>query len=221
MSATQSVDPPAGAVSIAKQYYRRSRILTYLIAIVVVGFVGLSFFLLPFFGWILFAGIIFVMFRFPLFVTGGQMTLETDKAPHTVRAEFESSTPPILPFYWGLADQIESTDGGGRYVINYLGGLQSVELTIDCQPTPDDAADFQLVVTAADSPWGSYQVNVDETSGADGPTRTTVNIDSEADRQFGLRRLPQQLMANNYRPTAIETQGYDIVEFESSISTRW
>ena len=221
MSTIQSVDPPAEAAAVAEQYYRRSRALTYLVGIIVVGSITLSFFLLPFLQWLLSAIIIFLGFRFPLFVTGGQTKLTTDKPPETVRAEFESSTPPVLPFYWGLANQIESTDSGGRYVIKYLRGLRSLEMTVECQPTSDDAADFRLVVTAGDSPWGSYQITITETDESDSSTRTTIDIDVEADRRFGLRRLPQQLMSNSYRPTAIEAQGYDVVAFESGISVRW
>ncbi|ERG96028.1 hypothetical protein [Haloquadratum walsbyi] len=220
MSDTQSLGRSGKASMVVTQYYRRSRVLTYLVGITVVGSVGASFALLSFYEWLLCGITVFVIFQSPVFTTDGHIALVTNKAPEAVSKEFQSPMPPILPFHWGLADQIEATDDGGHYVIRYLLGLQSIEMTVKCQPAPNDPADVKLIVTVGDSSWGNYHVNIDTTDTTDNYMQTTVDITVETNRRFGLRRLPQQLIADKYRPTALEAQGYDIVSYDPDISLR-
>ncbi len=216
MSSTASVDRPSQAVTVAQQYYRRARPLTYLIAVVVVGVVGVGFFILSFWPWLLLAGVTLLVIRLPIYSTSGHHRLTTTKAVDTVRAEFTGPTPPMLAFQWGLTNNIEPTDNGGRYTIPYLGGVRSVEMVVESHPTSDqNNADYELVVTAGGSPWGTYYIDIQQ---ADDDTQTIVDIRAQSARRFGLRRLPQWLVARAYRTRALHAQGYEIIERETNLS---
>jgi hypothetical protein len=41
---------------------------------------------------------------------------------------------------------------------------------------------------------------------------TVVEYEYTADRRFGLRRVPQRIVANRYRDEALEAQEYVVVE---------
>jgi hypothetical protein len=219
MPSTTATDRPADAIAVAQQYYRRSRPLTYLFALTVVGIVATGIVLLPFLGWVGLTLVVATAVRLPVFTTSGTVQLETTKPPATVREAFTGPFPPVLTFQWGLTDAVEATEGGGRYEISYLFGLRSVTMTAECDSTPDaEDTDLELVVTANGSPWARYQITIH-----DGPERTPdgltiVEIDVDADRRFGLRRLPQWLVANRYRDAALDAQGYTVRERETNIA---
>ena len=47
---------------------------------------------------------------------------------------------------------------------------------------------------------------------------TVVDVDWTSDRRFGLRRLPQQFVADRYRTDALAVQGYRVADRDTSIS---
>jgi hypothetical protein len=53
---------------------------------------------------------------------------------------------------------------------------------------------LEIVVTAGGRPWATYVVSIDERGG-----ETVVDVALASDRRFGLRRLPQWLLARRYR----------------------
>ncbi|ELZ01255.1 hypothetical protein [Natrialba aegyptia] len=102
----------------------------------------------------------------------------TDTAPDAVRADFESMSPPVLAFQWGLADTVRPTEDGGSYEVSYLFGLRSETMTTEIRPfLPAD--DFELVVTADGQPWATYTVSIRDRVG-------TTGMDIEWCRTVGL-----------------------------------
>jgi hypothetical protein len=219
MPSTTANDRPADAIAVAQQYYRRSRPLTYLFALTVVGIVVVGIGLLPFLQWVGLTLVVVTAVRLPVFTTSGTVQLETTKTPATVREEFTGPFPPVLTFQWGLTDAVEATDSGGQYEISYLFGLRSVTMSTECHATPDaEDTDLELVVTANGSPWARYYISIHDDPESTPNGRTVVDIDVEADRRFGLRRLPQWLVANRYRDAALDAQEYTVRERQNNIS---
>jgi hypothetical protein len=200
---TTHVDPPADAVAVARRYRRVERPVT---AVVVVGAAAtgagavLSLPLVPALAVVV--GVVAVL-RVPVLRKRGRATLLTDADPETVRAEFEGATPPSLGLQWGVADAVHRTDDGARYEVSYLFGLLSQTLAVESGHPPN--ADLELVVTADGDPWATYTATVSEAD--DG---TEVSVAWESDRRFGLRRLPQALVARRYRDAALAAQGYEV-----------
>jgi hypothetical protein len=64
--------------------------------------------------------------------------------------------------------------------------------------------------TAVDRPPEAVAVREDDEG-------TVVDVDVEADRRFGLNRLPQQFVAGRYRREALDAQGYTVVERDASV----
>jgi hypothetical protein len=112
-------------------------------------------------------------------------------------------------FQWGIADEIRTEDEAATYRLSYLFGLRSVEVTVDTRTdrTPDGGRRIELELTVGGQPWSTYVVTVDTRD--DG---TVVEYEYMADRRFGLRRVPQRIVAKRYRDEALEAQGYMIVE---------
>lgn len=141
----------------------------------------------------------------------------TDADPGTVRADFAGATPPVLAFQWGIADDVRRSGDGGVDEISYLLGLRSTRVATEVRSRPSDDVEpvdqFELLVTTGGEPWGTYAVSVD---GRDG--RTVVDIEVSSDRRFGLRRLPQWLIAERYREEALGVQGYTVVERDVNLS---
>jgi hypothetical protein len=219
MPSSTTIDPPAEAVAVAQQYYRHSRPLTGLVALTTAGVVGVGYLLLSFWQWLLVSAVLLAIVRVPLYTTGGEYRLATAKPPETVRDEFESPTPPVLALQWGLADSIEATDDGGRFEISYLFGVRSVTVTTACRPTPNAPdSDFELVVTEGDDPWGRYQCTIDTAHSNEIDAETRIDIDVQAGRRFGLRRLPQWMVATRYRDAGLEAQGYTVVDRDGNLS---
>lgn len=141
--------------------------------------------------------------RVPVFRKRGRATLQTDADPTVVRADLESATPPPLAIQWGVADAVRRTDDGARYEVSYLFGLRSQTLAVERTHPPD--ADLTLIVTADGNPWATYTATVSDRNG-----ETEVSLAWESDRRFGLRRLPQALVARRYRDAALAAQGYEV-----------
>jgi hypothetical protein len=65
-------------------------------------------------------------------------------------------------------------------------------------------------ITMGGQPWATYTAT--STADADG---TVVEVEYDSNRRFGLRRVPQQILAHRYRDDALNAQGYVVVERES------
>jgi hypothetical protein len=204
------VEVPPDAAAVAARYVRLERPVSAGVAVLAAGAGAaavLSLALLPALAVVV--GIVAAV-RVPLFRKRGRATLRTDADPETVRAAFESATPPPLAIQWGVADTVARTDDGARYEVSYLFGLRSQTLSVRRTHPPN--ADVELVVTADGDPWATYTATV----GGDDETR--VSVAWASDRRFGLRRLPQALVARRYRDAALAAQGYEVEERDGGLA---
>ena len=209
MPSRSDVERPPGARAVAERYRRYERPLSALVAVAVVAaFLAtyLTTSLVPAVG--VFAGLL-ALVRVPIFRTRGTARLETDADADTVVDDFTGPTPPVLAFQWGIADAVVADDEAVTYRIPYLFGLRSVEVTVRARAdaAPDGSRTVELAVTANGDPWATYTVHVTPRDG-----RTAVEYEYVADRRFGLRRLPQRLVARRYRDETLAAQGYTVVE---------
>lgn len=147
--------------------------------------------------------------RAPIIESRGTVRLRTDEDIESVFESFTGPTPPILVFQWGVADEILTGDGTATYRISYLFGLRSTEVSVGTRTnrTSDSGRRIELEVTVGGQPWSTYVVTVDTRD--DG---TVVEYEYTAERRFGLRRLPQRIVAKRFRDEALEVQGYATVE---------
>lgn len=209
MPSTRTADRPEEALAIVRQYLRRERPLSGLVAVfATAGFLGtyIATSLVPATA----VGLLLILVaRVPLVKSRGTVRLRTDADADSVVESFAGPTPPNLVFQWGIADEITTEDGTATYQISYLFGLRSVEMTVETRTdrTPDGDSRIELEVTAGGQPWSTYTVTVGTED--DG---TVVEYEYTADRRFGLRRVPQRIVANRYRDEALEAQGYVVVE---------
>ncbi len=209
MTADNSVAIPDEVAALARRYRRIERPLSGAVALSVgvLGIAALT--VLPLSRGVLVVAVLVVAVRAPLLRRTGRTVLATDIPPDAVAVDFGSATPPVLPFQWGVADTVKRTSDGGRYEFSYLFGLRSLTMKTAFRQTDDGG---ELVVTAADRPWATYTVTTREEDG-----RTAVEVGLSSDRRFGLRRVPQWLVAEHYREAALSAQGYTVLERESSL----
>jgi hypothetical protein len=227
MPAPTDAGRPSAAVAVADRYRRLERPVSGAVALLVAAVVAAAMLSQPLVPGLLAAAGVLVVVRTPLFTTGGSARLVTDATPEAVRADFESATPPMLAFQWGIADVVRSTADGATYELSYLFGLRSVTMDLETRADVDagDAVDLRLVVTAGGRSWGTYDVTItagegDADNGETSPRGdgTVVDVAWTADRRFGLNRLPQWLVAERYRDRALVAQGYTPVDREASLS---
>ena len=209
MPSTRPVDRPREALPIAKRYLRRERPLSALIVVLATAvflgtFVATS--LVPA---VVVGVLLIVIARAPIIESRGTVRLRTDEDAESVVESFTGMTPPILVFQWGIADEILTGDETVTYRLSYLFGFRSVEITVETRTdrTPDGRRQIELELTVGSQPWSTYVVIINERD--DG---TVVEYEYVADRRFGLRRIPQRIMAKRYRDEALEAQGYAVVE---------
>ncbi|SFR31062.1 hypothetical protein [Halorubrum sodomense] len=169
-----------------------------------------------------------VALRAPVLRRGGTTRLRTDGPPEEVTEAFASATPPVLALQWGVADEVRpASDGaGGVYEHEWLLGLRSHSLTVDTEAEPSDgasaadgdpAARVLIEGTLDGRPWGAYAAAVREA--ADGTAgRTVVDVELCPRRRFGLRSLPQTLVAERYYADALAAQGYETVSRDVSFA---
>ncbi|WP_248898192.1 hypothetical protein [Haloplanus halobius] len=212
MPSSTTVDRPSEAVDIATQYRRLERPLSGAVALLVAAIVAMSIFSFSLVSGGLIAVTVLLAVRAPLFKTRGTARLMSDATLAAVRADFESTTPPMLAFQWGIADTVRSTPEGAVYEISYLFGLRSVVMELETRTDIDDT-DVRLVVTTGENPWGTYDVNI--TANGD---ETAIDIEWASDRRFGLNRLPQWLLAERYRAVALAAQGYTVVDRDATLA---
>ncbi|MFD1527268.1 hypothetical protein, partial [Halolamina salina] len=153
--------------------------------------------------------------RAPVFRSGGRARLRTDDDPEGVRDAFAGPTPPPLALQWGVADDVRADDGGAAYDLSYLFGLRSVEMQVDSEVVENvtEPDRVELRVTVDGQPWGTYTAWIEPVEGGTG-----ITVEVQSDRKFGLRRLPQHLVARRYRDDALAAQGYETVERSFSLS---
>ena len=161
------------------------------------------------------AVVILVVFRVPLFTTGGTARLRTTATPTAVREAFSGAQPPVLVMQWAIAEGRTATTDGATFELSYLLGLRSITMSTTIAETPAAETDFELRVTAGDKPWGSYGVTL-----AENGDETIIEIDVRSDRRFGLRGLPSWLIAQRYYDAALTAQGYTVCSRARSLSFR-
>lgn len=211
-SRSDRIEIPETVASIARRYRRLDRLLSVGVAIVAVLAVGVAFVLLPFALAVLLAIVLLVVLRLPLFGLSGSIELATNTDPETVRADFESETPPVLAFQWASADEVRSTADGPTYEFSYLFGLRSISMTTEVASDPETGV-VELSSATGDRAWGTYVVSI---CGADGST--TVDVELASDRRFELARLTQLVAASRYQPEVLDAQGYAVVDRDRSVN---
>lgn len=209
MPSGQNVDRPEAAVAVAEQYLGRERPLSALVVVLVV-----SVFLGTFLATSLLPAIIIgvaslILARAPIIQSCGTVHLRTDHSIDSILKSFTGPTPPVLVFQWGVADRVTSRENTATYCISYLFGLRSVEITVHTQTTTVENGTHQVELEVMENgrPWSTYTVTIYE---QDDPA--SIKYEYTANRRFGLRRVPQRIIANRYRDTALTEQGYTVVE---------
>lgn len=215
-----SAEVPSEAATVVQRYHRIERPVSWGVSLLFAAVVTVALFSLSLIPALLVAIAVLALARFPLLRSHGSMELVTSDSAETARARFESAIPPVLAFQWGLADDIRSTSDGWAYDISYLFGLISITMEIETNSLPLDGEskpsnEFELTVMANGKAWGTYLVSIHEQGG-----KTAVDIEYESARKFGLRRLPQWLVAERYRDEALAVQGYTITERDFNLSVR-
>jgi hypothetical protein len=213
MPSTDESGRPADAVAVARRYHSIERLSNALVASLAVAvFVG-SYLVTTLPVAVGVAAGLVVVARAPVLETHGTIRLRTDAPPAAVVEEFDGPTPPVLAFQWGVADEVASEDGRVTYPVSYLFGLRAATMSLsrETSPTPEGHR-IELELTVDGNPWGSYTATV-----RDADDGSVVDVEYESDRRFGLRRIPQQRLADRYRDEALEVQGYTVVSRESHL----
>lgn len=216
------VDVPPAAAMVVGRYHRIERAASTGVALLVGLVCGVALTTRPLAEGLLVTAIAIGVVRVPVLRSAGSVRLATDADPDAVRADFESPTPPMLAFQWGIADEVRETAQGAAYHISYALGLRSAEMRTtvtdhrERSATDEDADDSLIVrVTVGGREWGTYTVTIDDTGSAD--AGTIVDVTMTADRRFGLRAIPQILAVKRYYQAVMAAQGYTVVERERSL----
>ena len=197
------------AVDVAQHYLRLERPLSALVVVLaVLIFLG-TYHLTSLLPAVLVGVILPVGLRFPILQSNGTFRLRTSDDFDTVIDEFTGPIPPVLALQWGVADEVSTEDDTTRYAVSYLFGLRSADVTIktDMKSTPGEDDVVKSEVTVNDQPWATYTSTISNMG-----EHTSIGVSYTSDRRFGLRRIPQQLIANRYRDDALTVQGYTVIE---------
>lgn len=207
-------DRPEDAVAVAQQYLRRERPLSALVSVIVASVFLATYLVTALLPAVIVAAVLVVVVRAPVLRPHGTVRLRSDNGPEAVRAAFTGATPPVLAFQWGIADEVTTEDGTPTYAVSYLFGLRTTEVTVQrhTETTASGDARVELEVTMNGQPWATYTATI-----RDGGDQTVIDVEYNADRRFGLRRLPQQLVLQQYRDEALQVQGYSVVERDSHL----
>lgn len=217
-STTDSADVSSEAVAVVQRYHRAERPVSWGVSLLLGAVVATALFSLSLTPALLVAIGVLSLARLPLLRSHGTIELTTDVDSETARSDFEGSTPPLLAFQWGLANNIRSISDGWAYDLTYLFGLKSVSMEVETASLQhDDEAnhrnELEIVVSANGNSWGTYTVDIYEQDG-----HTEIRIRYESARRFGLRRLPQWLVAERYRDEALSAQGYSITKRDLNLT---
>lgn len=210
-------DVPSEAAAVARRYQRLERPLVYAVAFLFAAIVVAAILFLPLFIGLLVAVLLVALMRVPIFRIEGTARLVSESDSETVRRKFESATPPVLPFQWGIADEIRTIDDSVTYDFSYLLGLRSASMTVESGSRVVDGGDtngdLELRVVENGTLRSTYAVSIHERD-----METVVDVEWSSDRRFAFRRFPQWLVAERYRTDALVAQGFTVVEREASLS---
>ena len=196
------------ATAVAERYLRVERLASNSFAVLAVAVflgTGLLTSLLP----AVVVGLLLVgVARAPVLQTSGTVRLRTDDGPDAVVDALTGPTPPVVPLQWGTADEIDADGDAATYRTSFLFGLRTTTVTVRTRTgtAPDGSRRVELDLEENGDPWGTYTADVS------GGSRTEVDVEYASERRFGLRRLPQALVAGRYREEAFAAQGYTVVE---------
>jgi hypothetical protein len=209
MPSTNDIERSQEALNVAKRYLRRERPLSALVVVLAVSvFYGtyLATSLLPA---VVVAAILLIAARAPVLQSRGTIRLQTDDDLETVVDEFTGPTPPVLALQWGVANEVTTEDNMARYPVSYLFGLRSVEVAVDTHTDTTSSGGYlvESEVTVNDQPWATYTSTINSTN-----EHTIIEVEYTSNRRFGLRRIPQELLAKRYRDDVLTAQGYKVVE---------
>ena len=197
------------ATAVAERYLRVERLASNSFAVLAVAVLlgtGLLTSLLP----AVVVGLLLVgVARAPVLRTSGTVRLRTDDGPDAVVDALTGPTPPVVPLQWGMADEIDVNGDAATYRTSFLFGLRTATVTVRTRTgtAPDGSRRVELDLEENGDPWGTYTADV---NGGDGGTE--IDVEYASDRRFGVRRLPQALVAARYREEALAAQGYTVVE---------
>jgi len=209
MPSTNDTERPQEALDVAKQYLRRERPLSALVVALAVSLFSGTYLASSLLPAVAVAAILLVAARAPVLQSSGTIRLRTDDDLETVVAEFTGPTPPVLALQWGVASEVTTEDDTAIYPVSYLFGLRSVAVAVDTH-TDTTARGECLVaseVTVNGQPWATYTSTIRSTD-----ERTIIEVEYLSNRRFGLRRIPQELLAKRYRDEVLTAQGYTVVE---------
>jgi hypothetical protein len=214
MPSTNDIERSQEALNVAKRYLRRERPLSALVvALAVSVFLGtyLATSLLPA---VVVAAILLIAVRAPVLQSRGTIRLQTDDDLETVVGEFTGPTPPVLALQWGIANEVATKDSMAIYPVSYLFGLRSAEVVVHTHTDTTSNGGYQIEseVTLNDQPWATYTSTISSTN-----EHTDIEVVYTSNRRFGLRRIPQQLLAKRYRDDVLTAQGYTVVERDAHV----
>jgi len=209
MPSTDTIERPQEALSVAKRYLRRERLVSALVVTLVVSLFLGTYVTTSLFPAVIVAAVLVVVARAPILRSTGTVQLRTDDGPVAVLDALTGPTPPVLALQWGVADEVTTEDGVPTYPTSYFFGLRSAKPTIRTQleTTPNGEHRVEIAITVNDNPWATYIATISEVD-----DQTIVDVEYTSKRRFGLRRVPQQLLAERYRDAAFMAQGYTVVE---------
>lgn len=211
------LDPPWAVRPIVRRYHRIERTASWMLALSVAAVALIAIRSLPLYVGVIAALGVIALVRVPLVRRRGNARLETDADPDAVRADFESTAPPMLVFQWGLVetDDVTVDDGAVAYDISYLFGLRSVTMRVERVDRSSDESgpsrsgdvdELELAVTVEGNRWASYTVRTQERE-----ERTVVDVAWTTDHRVDIRQLVQGLVARRYYPDALAALGYETV----------
>ena len=209
---SNSIERPQDGLRVATRYLRRERLLSGLVVTFLVSLFVLTYVVTSLLPAVVVGAVLVAIARAPILQSTGTVRLRTETDVEAVVASFTGPTPPVLGLQWGIADAVTVDDGTPTYQISYLLGTRSVESTVHTRTvtTPNGDQQVELEILVKGTPWATYVAMI-----SDADERTVIDIEYTSDRRFGLRRVPQQLLARRYRDALLSAQGYTVSERET------
>lgn len=209
MPSTNDIERSQEALNVAKRYHRRERPLSAFVVILVVSVFHGTYLATSLLPAIVVAAILLIAARAPVLQSRGTIQLQTDDDLETVVDDFTGPTPPVLALQWGVANEVTTEDNMAIYPVSYLFGLRSVEVAVDTHTDTTSSGGYlvESEVTVNDQPWATYTSTINSTN-----EHTIIEVEYTSNRRFGLRRIPQELLAKRYRDDVLTAQGYTVVE---------
>jgi len=208
MPSEPNVERPRDVSAVAERYFRAQALAIALLIVFVEGVILGTYLAISFLPAVVVGLSLIGVAWAPVFRTGGTFHLRTDDGPDAVVDALTGPVPPVLPLHWGMADEVDADGDAVTYRTSFLFGLRTTTVTVRTwtETAPDGTRRVELELEENGDPWATYTADV----GGDG--RTDVDVEYASDRRFGLRRLPQALVAGRYREEAFAAQGYTVVE---------